>query len=51
MKVVDGINRGGTRGMAELAYRRRGLFIALAAILLFVVALGLKIRTLTHQAR
>jgi predicted CXXCH cytochrome family protein len=48
MKVVTAINQGGNRALAELAYRRRGLFISLGAILLFVVALGFKIRDLRH---
>jgi predicted CXXCH cytochrome family protein len=47
MKAVATVDQGGHRALDELAYRRRGLFISLAAILLFVVALGLKIRQLS----
>jgi predicted CXXCH cytochrome family protein len=46
MKTVEGVNAGGQRALAELAYRRRGLFVSLAVILIFVVVLGLKIREL-----
>jgi predicted CXXCH cytochrome family protein len=46
MKIVAGVNQGGNRAVAELAYRRRGLFFFLALTLLFVVALTFKIRDL-----
>ncbi len=45
-KIVAQVRRGGEQALTELRYRRRGLFVALGAILLFVVALALKIRTL-----
>ena len=48
MKVVTTVNQGGHRALDELAYRRRGLFISLGAILLFVVALSFKIRQLSR---
>jgi predicted CXXCH cytochrome family protein len=44
MKIVSGVDRAGQSGLAELRYRRRGLAVSLAAILVFVVALGLKVR-------
>jgi predicted CXXCH cytochrome family protein len=49
MKVVGAVHEGGSRALAELAYRRRGLFVSLVAILLFVLALGLKIRQVNQQ--
>jgi predicted CXXCH cytochrome family protein len=45
-KMLIGVDQAGNRALAELAYRRRGLFISLAAILLFVIALAFKIRGL-----
>jgi hypothetical protein len=41
---VTDVDRAGERAVAELAYRRRGLALSLAAILMVVVALWLKIR-------
>lgn len=49
MKIVAAVNQGGNGALAELGYRRRGLFISLGAILLFVVALGYKIRRLNQR--
>lgn len=46
MKIVTRVNEGGNRALAELSYRRKGLIVALGAILLVVVALALKIRDL-----
>jgi predicted CXXCH cytochrome family protein len=46
LKILAGVNQGGNRAVAELSYRRRGLFVSLGVILLFVVALAVKIRTL-----
>jgi hypothetical protein len=46
MKVVTGINQGASKAEAELTYRRRGLFVSLGLILVFVTALGFKIRSL-----
>jgi predicted CXXCH cytochrome family protein len=45
-KIAATVNQGGIAALASLDYRRRGLFLSLAAILLFVVALGYKIRSL-----
>lgn len=39
----------GQESLAELSYRRRGLFVALAIILLVLVALGLKIRQVSSN--
>jgi predicted CXXCH cytochrome family protein len=43
------IAAAGDEALAELSYRRRGLAISLLAILLFVVALGLKIRQIERR--
>jgi predicted CXXCH cytochrome family protein len=45
-KILSGVEEGGQRALSELVFRRRGLFVSLAVILLFVVALGLKVRSL-----
>ena len=47
--ILTGVDRAGQDGVAELRYRRRGLAISLGAILLLVVALGLKVRTLDRH--
>jgi regulator of sirC expression with transglutaminase-like and TPR domain len=49
LKIVGDVDRAGQAAVAELAYRRRGLAISLAAILLFVVALALKIRQIERN--
>jgi predicted CXXCH cytochrome family protein len=46
MKALTEIGRAGDRALADLQYRRRGLFISLIAILLVVVGLGRKIHEL-----
>jgi predicted CXXCH cytochrome family protein len=46
MKALTEIARAGNQALADLQYRRRGLFISLVAILLVVVGLFLKIREL-----
>jgi predicted CXXCH cytochrome family protein len=46
MKNLAGVTQGGNRALAELAYRRRGLFVSLVLILVFVGALGFKLRSL-----
>jgi predicted CXXCH cytochrome family protein len=46
LTTVAGVNAAGERANADLRFRRRGLAASLAAILLVVVALGLKIRRL-----
>jgi poly-gamma-glutamate capsule biosynthesis protein CapA/YwtB (metallophosphatase superfamily) len=48
-RIVAGVDAAGEKGIAELRFRRRGLAISLAAILLLVVALELKVRSLDHH--
>ena len=48
--ILAGVDRAGQDGVAELRYRRRGLAISLGAILLLVVALGLKVRQLDRRS-
>jgi len=48
--MLAGVDRAGQDGVAELRFRRRGLAISLGAILLLVVALGLKIRQLDRRS-
>jgi hypothetical protein len=50
-KILDEVNRAGENALAELAYRRRGLFVSLGLILLVVLALGLKIKNLDNDRR
>ena len=49
LKIVADVEAAGERGVAELRFRRRGLAVSLAAILLVVVALGLKIRQIDRR--
>ena len=49
-KIVAGVDTAGEKGAAELRFRRRGLAISLGAILLFVVALGLKLRQIERRS-
>jgi predicted CXXCH cytochrome family protein len=49
LKVVAGVDQSGTRGLAELRYRRRGLAWSLAAIVLVVASLGLKLRQIDKR--
>jgi predicted CXXCH cytochrome family protein len=49
MKIVASVDRAGQSGVSELRFRRRGLAAALAAILIFVVALGLKVRQIDRR--
>lgn len=49
--ILTGVDRAGQDGVAELRYRRRGLAVSLLAILLLVVALGLKVRQLDRRSR
>jgi predicted CXXCH cytochrome family protein len=46
MKSLAGVERAGNQALADLRFRRRGLFVSLGAILLVVVGLALKIREL-----
>jgi predicted CXXCH cytochrome family protein len=48
LTTVAGVDAAGDQATAELRFRRRGLAASLAAILLVVVALGLKIRRLNR---
>ena len=51
MKALRDVNRAGDEALSDLQYRRRGLFVSLAAILLLVVGLSLKIRELNRRAQ
>lgn len=44
--ILTGVDESGHRALGELVFRRRGLFISMAAILLLVVALWFKIKDL-----
>jgi hypothetical protein len=50
IKIVGTVDGAGQKGVAELGFRRRGLFASLGAILIFVVALGLKVRQIDRRA-
>jgi predicted CXXCH cytochrome family protein len=47
--ILANVDQEGQKGVAELTFRRRGLFASLAAILLVVVALGLKVRQIDRR--
>ena len=49
MTIVATVDRAAQSGAAELTFRRRGLFVSLGAILVFVVALGLKVRQIDRR--
>jgi predicted CXXCH cytochrome family protein len=49
LKIVTAVDEAGERAVAELRFRRAGLAVSLAAILVFVVALGLKVRQLDRR--
>lgn len=49
LKIVADIDRAGERATSELAFRRLGLALSLGAILLFVVALWVKIREIERR--
>ena len=49
-KIVASVDAAGQKGTAELQFRRRGLGISLGAILLFVIALGLKLRQIERRS-
>jgi predicted CXXCH cytochrome family protein len=49
MKIVGSVEDAGQKGVAELRYRRRGLAVSLGAILVFVLALGLKVRQIDRR--
>lgn len=46
LTIVAGVDTAGQTALAELRFRRKGLFGSLAVILMVVVALGVKIRDL-----
>jgi predicted CXXCH cytochrome family protein len=48
-KIVEAVDRAGQNGVAELRYRRRGLALALGAIMVVVIALGLKVRDIDRR--
>ena len=50
MKNLAAIEAAGHQALADLQYRRRGLFISLVAILLVVAGLILKIRELNGRS-
>jgi hypothetical protein len=47
--MLTEIERAGEDALDELRFRRRGLAVSLGAILLFVVALALKIRQIDRR--
>ena len=49
-KIVTTVDAAGQKGVTELRFRRRGLAISLGAILLLVVALGLKVRQIDSRS-
>jgi predicted CXXCH cytochrome family protein len=49
-KIVASVDAAGQSGAAELRFRRSGLAISLGAILLFVVALGFKLRQIERRS-
>jgi predicted CXXCH cytochrome family protein len=49
LMIVAAADRAGQNGVAELRYRRRGLAVSLAAILLVVVALAAKVRQIDRR--
>jgi predicted CXXCH cytochrome family protein len=49
MKIVSTVDRAGQSGTTELRFRRRGLFLSLGTILIFVVALALKVRQIDRR--
>lgn len=51
LKIVAGAERADQSALSELRFRRRGLMASLAAILILVVALALKIRDLDRRDR
>jgi predicted CXXCH cytochrome family protein len=47
--ILVGVDEADQRGLAELRFRRRGLAASLGAIVLLVVALGLKLRQIDQR--
>ena len=48
-KILAAVDQAGQSGLAELQYRRRGLAVSLGAILIVVIALGLKVREIDRR--
>ncbi len=49
LALLARVDEAGQAALAELRFRRTGLAVSLALILLFVVALGLKVRQLDRR--
>ena len=49
LKMVSAVDRASERGSMELRFRRRGLFMSLGTILIFVVTLALKVRQIDRR--
>jgi len=49
MKGLSAVEQAGNQAVADLRFRRRGLFVSFGAILLVVIGLALKIRQLDRQ--
>jgi predicted CXXCH cytochrome family protein len=49
LKILTGVDQGGQKAVAELKFRRGGLAVSLGAILLVVIALGLKVRQIDRR--
>jgi predicted CXXCH cytochrome family protein len=49
MTIVSSVERAGQRGIDELRFRRRGLAVSLAAILVVVFALAAKVRQIDRR--
>jgi predicted CXXCH cytochrome family protein len=50
LRILGNIESAAQNGLSELRFRRRGLAVSLAAILIVVVALAMKIRQLDRRA-
>lgn len=49
LTILAGVDAAGRSALAELRFRRQGLAVSLVAILVFVVALGLKLRQIERR--
>ena len=49
LAITSKVDAAGQAALAEVSFRKKGLALSLGAILLVVVALGLKIRTLKSR--
>ena len=50
LKILGEVDAAGQQASVELRFRRRGLAVSLAVILLFVLGLWLKIRQIDRRA-